>query len=107
MPSFAWERASSRQTSMPSMKITFPDGTEDYAVLQRYNPIPQGRDELEEDIDQCIFDGYLLNEKDVYVTMAGCPNSDSFEVNNSVLQICESIFFMKDTYLISATSYLM
>ena len=74
------------------MKITFPDGTEDYAVLQRYNPIPQGRDELEEDIDQCIFDGYLLNENDVYVVMAGCPNSDSFEVKRKffVNFVCEN-----------------
>ena len=84
LPSFSWEKVSSRQTSLPSLKITFPDGTEDYTVLQRYNPIPQGHDELEEDIDQCIFDGYLLNEKDVYVVMAGCPNSDSFEVKGNI-----------------------
>ena len=82
LPSFSWERVSSRQTSLPSLKITLPNGMEDYAILQRYNPIPQGHDELEEDIDQCIFDGYLLNEKDVYVTMVGCLNSDSFEVNH-------------------------
>ena len=89
LPSFSWERVSSRQTSMPIMKITYPHGTEDYAILQRYNPIPQGRDELEEDIDQCIFDGYLLNEKDVYVVMTGCPHSDSFEVkyNNFLISI--------------------
>ena len=85
LPSFSWERVSSRQASMPSMKVTFPDGTEDYAVLQRYNPIPRGSDEREEDIDQCIFDGYLLNETDVYVVMTGCPNSNSFEVNKIYL----------------------
>ena len=71
---------SSRQIAIPSIKITFPDGTEDFAVLQHYNPIAQGRDEQEEDIDQCIFDGYLLNEKDVSVTVTGCPNADNFGV---------------------------
>ena len=80
LPSFSWEKISSRQTSLPALKITFPDGSEDYAIVQRFNPIPQGRDEREEDIDQCIFDGYLINEKEVYVVMTGCPNSDSFEV---------------------------
>ena len=80
LPLLSWERISSRQTALPSIKITFPDGSEDYAVLQRYNPIPQGRDEREQDIDQCIFDGYLLNEKDVYVTVTGCPNTDNFGV---------------------------
>ena len=80
LPSFTWQRVSSRQTAIPSIKITFPDGTEDFAVIQHYNPIAQGRDEQEEDIDQCIFDGYLLNEKDVYVTVTGCPNADNFGV---------------------------
>ena len=40
-----------------------------------------GRDEREEDVDKCIYDGYLMNEKDVYVTMAGCINSDNFQVS--------------------------
>jgi hypothetical protein len=44
--------------------------------------IPRGRDEREEDVDHCIFDGHLRNEKDVYVTLTGCPFSDNFEALN-------------------------
>ena len=80
LPSFSWKRVSGRQTAIPSIKITFPDGTDDFAVLQHYNPIAQGRDEQEEDIDHCIFDGYLLNEVDVYVTVTGCQHADNFGV---------------------------
>ena len=47
---------------------------------QTYNPIPVGADERAEEVDNCIYDGYLMNEKDVYVTMAGCANSDNFQV---------------------------
>ncbi len=80
LPSFYWEKANARQF-YPLLKISFPDGSEDYAVLNAFNPIPLGRDEHEEDVDNCIFDGYLMNEKDVYVTMAGCADSNTFQVS--------------------------
>jgi hypothetical protein len=81
LPSFSWEKVNSRQ-HYPMLKINFPDGSEDYAVLSQFNPIPLGRDEQEEDVDKCIYDGYLANEKDVYVTMTGCINSNNFQVNS-------------------------
>ena len=80
LPSFSWEKVNSRQ-AVPLLRITFPDGSDDYAVLKSFNPIPLGRDEREEDVDKCIFEGYLMNEKDVYVTLAGCVNSDTFQVS--------------------------
>ena len=80
LPSFSWEKANARQF-YPLLRIAFPDGSEDYAVLNAFNPIPLGRDEREEDVDNCIYDGHLLNEKDVYVTMAGCADSNTFQVN--------------------------
>jgi len=48
--------------------------------LKSFNPIPVGCDEREEDVDNCIYDGYLMNEQDVYVTMAGCVDSNTFQV---------------------------
>ena len=50
------------------------------AVLKPFNPIPQAASEREEEIDPCIYEGYLMNEKDVYITMTGCVNSDNFQV---------------------------
>ena len=84
LPSFSWENANSRQ-AIPLLRITFPDGSDDYAVLKAFNPIPLGRDEREEDVDKCIFDGYLMNEKNVHVTLAGCVNSDTFQVNTNTV----------------------
>jgi hypothetical protein len=49
----------------------------------QFNPIPRGRNEKEEDIDGCIFDGFLRTEDKVYVTLTGgCPFEDSFEVTD-------------------------
>jgi hypothetical protein len=62
------------------LKITFPDGSEDTAVLKRFNPIPAGPNEREEDVDPCIFDGYLRQEDDSYVTVTGCPLTGNFDV---------------------------
>ena len=63
------------------MKIAFPDGGEDdFAVLQNFNPIPVGPAERSEDVDNCIYHGNLLKEKDVYVTVTGCPDANSFQV---------------------------
>lgn len=79
-PIFEWiGRLSSDE--VPRLKIIFPDGGEDdIAVLQRYNPIPVGPAERSEDVDSCIFHGYLLNEENVYVTVTGCPDSNSIQV---------------------------
>ena len=79
-PSFEWIGKPSSDEAL-KLKISFPDGGEDdVAVLQRFNPIPVGPAERAEDIDNCIFHGYLLNEDGIYVTVTGCPNSRSLEV---------------------------
>ena len=79
-PSFEWIGPLSSK-EVPKLKITFPDdGEDDVAVLQHFNPIPQGKTERSDYVDNCIFHGYLLNEKDVYVTVTGCPNSKSLQV---------------------------
>jgi len=68
----------------PVLRITFPDGLEDEFVELNYNnPIPQSHLERAEDVDPCLFDGYLSNEKDVYVTVTGCPETGTFNVSNS------------------------
>jgi hypothetical protein len=79
LPSFSWRAAS--HNAIPLLRITFPDGDQDdFAVLRRYNPIPVGPNERAEDVDSCIYDGYLRDESDVYVTVTGCASSDNFQV---------------------------
>jgi hypothetical protein len=52
----------------------------DFANLKRYNPIPIGPNERAEDVDPCIFNGHLEEEKNVHVTLAGCPFTKNFQV---------------------------
>jgi len=87
-PQFSWLRVQPQ----PLLKVTFPDGQEDLAVLKRFNPIPAGPNEREEDIDQCIFDGYLSEEKEVYVTVTGCPLSGNFDVQLRSSRLSHSMF---------------
>ena len=52
---------------------------DDAALLARYNPILSS--EPGEDVDNCIFRGWLKNESSVSVALSGgCPFSDTFEV---------------------------
>ena len=52
---------------------------DDDALLARYNPILSS--EPGEDVDNCIFRGWLKNESSVSVALSGgCPFSDTFEV---------------------------
>ena len=81
-PTFTWvgDLASEQ---VPLLKITFPEGEEeDVAILMRFNPIPLAPHERSEDLDSCIFHGYMEKEKDVYVTVTGCPFSNTFQVCN-------------------------
>ena len=79
-PAFTWVGESAFD-QIPHLKITFPDGEEDdVAVLMRYNPIPLAPHERSEDLDSCIFHGYLEKEKNVYITVTGCPFSNTFQV---------------------------
>jgi len=63
------------------LKISFPDGSVDFAELKYFNPIPVGINERAEDVDSCIYDGYLRLESDSYVTVTGCAFSSSFSVS--------------------------
>lgn len=90
-PQFTWLRAQPQ----PLLKVTFQDGQEDIAVLKRYNPIPVGPNEREENVDQCIFDGYLSDEKDVYVTVTGCPFTGNFDVQLRSERLTHSMFSVK------------
>ena len=52
---------------------------DDAALLARHNPILSS--EPGEDVDNCIFRGWLKNESSVSVALSGgCPFSDTFEV---------------------------
>ncbi len=75
VPTFSW-----LQNPQPVLKITYPNGLSDIAVLKSYNPIPVQSYERLEDVDPCIYDGYLANEKAVYVTLTGCARTDTFNV---------------------------
>ena len=79
-PTFTWV-GEPAPDQPPCLKITFPDGGEDdVAHLRQFNPIPLAPHERSEDLDSCIFHGYLEFEKDVYITVTGCPESDKFLV---------------------------
>ena len=79
LPSFEWV---SNGAALPLLKINFPDGKgSDFANLRHFEIIPAGRNEDPAKVDNCIYDGYLTNEKNVYVTLTGgCAHSKSFEV---------------------------
>jgi len=81
LPSFKW--VSDGSSALPLLKITFPDGNEDdFAVLKHFDIIPTGRNEDPATVNNCIYDGYLTNEKDVYVTLTGgCAYSETFDVS--------------------------
>jgi hypothetical protein len=77
-PAFEWMETSDASAAL---RISFGDGgDDDVALLLPYNPIPAGPAERSEDIDSCIFHGYLVQEKDVYVTLTGCPQTQTFQV---------------------------
>ena len=66
-----------------SVTLAIGDGANDVAILKQINPIRRRPDEREEDVDSCIFDGFLQDESKVYVTLTGgCPFEDSFDVCN-------------------------
>ena len=81
LPTFSWHDGPPHQ--QPHLRISFPDGDkDDFAILREFNPIPLGPTERAEDVDNCIYDGYLQDEKDVYVVVTGCINTDTFQVGN-------------------------
>jgi len=73
LPTFEW-------VDMSTLKIVYPNGNVDFAPLKSYNPIPVGPNERAEDVDLCIFTGYLTEEENVHITLAGCPFTNNFQV---------------------------
>ena len=83
VPSFSWANEASEH-GVPLLRIRFADGgADDFAVLKAFNPIPQGPLERADEIDTCIFEGFLQNEVNSFITLTGCPNSKSFQVSTA------------------------
>ena len=87
VPSFKWVQPFVEP--FEGLIIRFPDnGTEDIALLKRTNPIPVTDDE--KGVDRCIFQGHLRDEKDVFVSLNGCPRSMTFDVSDNNKNILAS-----------------
>jgi len=79
--------------------VTYPSGLSDIAVLKNYSPIPVQSFERQEDVDTCIYDGYLSNENDVYVTLTGCAHTNTFNAStfkkvDRKIVVWNAIFFV-------------
>jgi hypothetical protein len=75
LPKFSWDEHN-------LLRITFPDGRVDFAELEPHEVIPRGPEERPEDVDGCIYHGYLKQETDVYVSVTGCAQSNNFLVGS-------------------------
>ena len=100
VPTFSWIENSYSADGVPHLSVDFHDGRpNDVALLKQYNPITKQANELEENIDKCIFNGHLQDESNVYVTLTGgCPFESNFDVRfyhhrNNFLSILETIQF--------------
>lgn len=82
-PKFTWSQEDCSRSGIAHLNVEFPDSDIiDVAILMPANPIPKQADEREEDVDRCIFSGFLRDEPDSLVTLTGgCPFEDSFEVS--------------------------
>ncbi len=91
-PEFEWVNGA-------SLKIIYPNGNVDFADLKKYNPIPVGPNERSDAVDPCIFNGFLREESDAYITLAGCPFANTFQVTNeNVIIVITTRRLKKDTY---------
>ena len=84
-PKFSWSTDECSRSGVAHLNVVFPDsGVADVAVLTFSNPIPPQAGELDDDVDGCIFSGFLRDEPDSLVTLTGgCPFEDTFEVCRS------------------------
>ena len=85
-PTFLLESGGPGIGSLPSLTIVYPDGgSSDAADLIAYNPIPQSPAEAPEDIEPCIYSGYLRKDPSVAVTVtASCSTGDDIYNNFKV-----------------------
>jgi hypothetical protein len=95
VPTFTWLEDQFSPDGIPLLSINFHDGKpNDVAILKQFNPIPRQRKEREENIDKCIFNGYLRDESTVYVTLTGgCPFDKTFDVRMT-FNCCENHIFI-------------
>ena len=70
---------------VPLLSVNFHDGkANDVAILKQFNPIAKQVNESEDNIDKCIFNGFLRDDPKVYVTLTGgCPFDSSFDVSKN------------------------
>ena len=59
LPAFSWDKAEVSSYGVPLLKIAFPNGEVDFALLEAVNK------------DYCVFNGYLKYESTSYVAMSG------------------------------------
>ena len=82
VPKFSWSQEGCSRDGIAHLNVVFPDSDiTDIAILSPANPIPRQAEELDQDVDNCIFSGFLRDEPDSVITLTGgCPFEDSFEV---------------------------
>ena len=61
---------------VPTISITFPDGSIDTLVLDKYY---SNEDERKSGIQRCNFIGHLAEETGACIGMTGCPESEEVE----------------------------
>ena len=61
---------------VPTISITFPDGSIDTLVLDKYY---SNEDERKSGIQRCNFIGHLSEETGACIGMTGCPESEEVE----------------------------
>ena len=71
---------STNDTGIPSIDITFPDGSQDHLVLERHYMCEA--DKMAKKMN-CNFIGHLANEKEACVAVTGCPGERmEFTINS-------------------------
>merc|ERR1711981_748543 len=87
LPTFMWH-----SIDPPKLMINFNDGGDpDFVALERVHSEFVDDAEDEED-DECILVGNLVNEPDVAVTVDGCPGNETFQVIVNSERITEGTF---------------
>ena len=70
----------SNDNGIPSIDITFPDGSQDHLVLERHYMCQA--DKMAKKMN-CNFIGHLANEKEACVAVTGCPGERmEFTINS-------------------------
>jgi hypothetical protein len=97
LPSFMWDPVEKSDDGIPLLHIRFPDGgPSDVAHLKRFNPIAKLEREKEEDIDNCIFNGFLRDGGNSVVLTGGCPFEDNFEMSLTSKRLKHRMFDVKN-----------